>query len=286
MRTQKNFSSREQQLLKKKIFEKTGYHIRSNGLLLQTFTRSTYSAEHGGENNEVLEFIGDQVMAYYLVKVATSRCVSGNSRGEYAFRIREDRFTAIKHEVVSNETLAEIIDEWGIGEYLIVGGCDYGNKEGLPLKAKADLFEAILGAIALESKWDPAVLEIAVSGMLSMEDRVIRMLQEEKRPPKFDIQNAPRILKELSDHRECTPPSYRFAGPESMGYDEDGDPIWSCTCQSANLRETIYRRVSANSKKDAKKAAAYLVLCAHFELPDGQDVDWKFQKGNLISAGQ
>lgn len=281
MKTEKCFSPRQQQRLKKLIREKTGYHIRGSGLLLQAFTRSSYSAEHGGENNEVLEFIGDQVMSYYLVKIVTSRCASGNAKGEYAFRIREDRLTAIKHELVSNETLAGIVDEWGIGEYLIVGGSDYRNKDGLPMKAKADLFEAILGAIALESKWDPAVLEQAVAGMLSVDERVARLLQEENRPPEFSMENAIRILKELADHKECTPPQYRFFSPEVMGYDRGGAPIWGCACICGDTEGGICRQVSALSKKEAKRAAAYLVLCAHFKLPDGQDADWKFRDGKL-----
>ena len=34
--------------------------LNNEDLLFQAFTRSSYSSQHGGENNEVLEFLGDK----------------------------------------------------------------------------------------------------------------------------------------------------------------------------------------------------------------------------------
>ena len=39
-----------------------GYDFKNIDLLNQAFTRRSYSEENGGENNEVLEFIGDKVL--------------------------------------------------------------------------------------------------------------------------------------------------------------------------------------------------------------------------------
>lgn len=39
-----------------------GYEFKNQRLLRQAFVRKSYSAENGGENNEVLEFIGDTVL--------------------------------------------------------------------------------------------------------------------------------------------------------------------------------------------------------------------------------
>ena len=96
MRRTKNFRSSERLKLKKTICEKTGYYIRSNSLFIQAFTRSSYSAEQGGENNEILEFIGDQILSYYVVKIIAKYYGALNSDCEYTFRVRENDFTALK----------------------------------------------------------------------------------------------------------------------------------------------------------------------------------------------
>ena len=46
-----------------------GYEFNNLNLLQQAFTRRSYSQEHGGENNEVLEFIGDKVLDFFVVKL-------------------------------------------------------------------------------------------------------------------------------------------------------------------------------------------------------------------------
>ena len=45
-----------------------GYRFKNPDLLQQAFVRRSYSKENGGENNEVLEFIGDKVLDFIIVK--------------------------------------------------------------------------------------------------------------------------------------------------------------------------------------------------------------------------
>lgn len=181
----------------------------------QAFTRRSYSVEQGGENNEILEFIGDQILGYYVVKIIAGYYGALNSDCEYTFRVRENNFTALKQELISNETLAKIIDEWEIAEYLIVGKSDYLNEVDKQVKVKADLFESILGAIAVASKWDSAVLEKAVSKMLSIEERLKTIIETDYRPERFDIENAVSALKELAEHSGCSVPKYEYGSPNN-----------------------------------------------------------------------
>lgn len=179
MKKVKGYKESECQALKALLYEKTGYMIRNDSLLEQIFTRVTFSAQHGGENNEVLEFIGDQVLSYYIVKAVAKRCGDWHSNGEYGFMFRENRFTSIKQALVCNETLCEIIDSWGIAEYVIAGSSDWPNGLHDQPKARADLFEAILGGIALECGWDSVVLETAVNNMLSLDKRLAIMIPQD-----------------------------------------------------------------------------------------------------------
>lgn len=287
MRNTKDYSLIERDNLKNLICEKTGYCIKGNCLLVQAFTRKSYSAERGGENNEMLEFIGDQILSYYVVKSIIKRSGALNSDYEYTCRLRENNLTGLKQELVCNEALAKIVDEWGIIDYLIVGRSDYSNEVDNQIKVKADLFEAILGAIAVESKWNTKVLESAVNKMLSIDEKINSIIETEYRPAQFDIENAVNTLKELAEHGRCSMPKYEYGTPEHLGYDADGNPRWCCTCSVISEKTGITRQVWSTSKKTAKKAAAYLVLCDLFELQNQYGVNgkyslWEFKDGKLM----
>ena len=49
-----------------------GYKFKNLDLLQQAFVRKSYSEEHGGQNNEVLEFIGDKALDLAVIKIDVS----------------------------------------------------------------------------------------------------------------------------------------------------------------------------------------------------------------------
>lgn len=246
------------------IKERTGYFIRSTSILNQVFRRSSFAAETGESSNEIFEFIGDQILGFYVVKIISEKCGGLSLMDGYAFRIRENRFAQIKQELVNNDLLAQIIEEWDVAKYLLLSRSDINNHVVQETKVKADLFEAILGAIAIESNWNPEVLETAVSMALNIESRMIGMIENDPAVRQFDIENAVTVLKELAESGQCTMPKYVFEGPNDLGYDNDGNPKWCCTCSIVNYKTGLTKQVWSSSKKSAKKAVAYLVLCEHF----------------------
>ena len=50
------------------IQDQIGYQFKNLDLLQQAFVRRSYSQENGGEDNEVLEFIGDRALDIVVVK--------------------------------------------------------------------------------------------------------------------------------------------------------------------------------------------------------------------------
>ncbi len=268
------------------ISEKTGYIIKSTSILSQIFRRSSFAAEMGVTSNEIFEFIGDQVLDYYVVKIVSERCGSLGITDDYTFRIRENRFTFIKQTLVSNEALAKIIDEWEIVKYLRLGRSDIKNEVAKEQKVKADLFEAVIGAIAIESNWDTQVLETAVRSALDMENKITDLIESDTKVRCFNIDNAITTLKEFAEHGRCTMPSYKFAGPDYVGYYEDGKPKWFCTCCIVDEKIGITYTVESTSKSEAKKAAAYLVLCQHLGMqnqygPNDWYSLWTYKDGKL-----
>ena len=260
------------------VQKKIDYEFQNVDLLLQAFTRSSYSTQFGGENNEVLEFIGDKVLDFYVVKIMAERFGFMKSQSDYydedndneEFCIvahkNESDFTGIKKEIVSNKTLAKRIDVLGFAKYMYLGDSDIANNVITQEKVKADLFEAILGAIAIDSDWNSELLQNSVEYMLYIDKFLANVDTEEKRPAKFKEENAVTTLKELGEHGTCSIAEYDM--PEHQ-VEHNGHMWWACTCtvRSWNIRKTAF----ATSKKEAKKYAAYLVLCERYGLPDEFD---------------
>ena len=173
------------------IQSQIGYTFNNLDLLQQAFVRRSYSQENGGENNEVLEFIGDKVLDLFVVKLLISQ--NSNAVGLYkkhdpklkstwSYMTEQKSFpdenvlvsdyseaelTEIKKLLVQKKTLANRIDELGIGYCLLMGSGDIQQNIGQENSVKEDLFEAILGAIAIDCNWDMEKLQNAVEIMLS-----------------------------------------------------------------------------------------------------------------------
>lgn len=260
------------------VQKKIGYWFDNEDLLLQAFTRSSYSSQHGGENNEVLEFLGDRVLDFYVVKVISDRFGFVKSQSDYydeendldeyciVAHKNEADFTELKKQIVSNETLAKTIDKLGLFKHMYLGDTDIENpkfKDNL-IKVKADLFEAILGAVAIDSDWNQDELQNVVEFMLQIDDFLADVDTEEPRPSKFQLENAVTTLKEFAEKGRCSIPEYYQA--EEQVLMNDGTLMWECTCyiRSWAMKHTAY----ATSKKEAKRYAAYLVLCDFYGLPD------------------
>ena len=266
MITRMSLNETEKIDLRRIIYSETGYTFNSSSILNQVFRRSSFAAENGQSSNEIFEFIGDQVLSFYVVKIITERCGSLSLLGDYTFRISEKQFTRIKQALVNNETLAKIIDEWDIAKYLLLGKSDIKNEVVKESKVKADLLEAIIGAIAVDSNWDSNTLQVAVSKALKTDEILNDIIESDPKVKHIDINNAVTSLKELAEKGQCTMPKYELVGPEHIGYDSDGNPKWACRCVVINDKIGIGKLIYSTSKKDAKKAAAYLVLCEHLDM--------------------
>lgn len=261
------------------VQRKIDYSFDNIDLLLQAFTRSSYSAQFGGENNEVLEFIGDKVLDMYVTKIIADKFGFMKSQSKY-YDEKEDNdeycivahhnegdFTELRKTIVNNKTLAKRIDKLGFAKYLYLGDSDLDNNVVNQEKVKADLFEAILGAIAIDCEWNPDDLQNSVDVMLNIDEFLDEVDTEEERPAKFQEDNAINTLKEMAEHGRCSIPEYDQS--DEMVELNDGRMMWKCKCyvRSWRIEKTAY----ATSKRLAKKYAAYLVLCDYFNLEDEYD---------------
>ncbi len=293
MKKSKSFKLNELSDLKNLILDKTGCFFKNEDLLVQAFVRRSYASRYGGRSCEELEWIGDSVLGFYTSKILsahygfikTQQNFSFEGNFEFSLRCRESHLSQIKQQIVSNHTLAHIIDSWDIMKYLIVDRCDIDNNIDKEEKVKADLFESILGAIAIQYDWNAEVLEKAVRKMLDIDTFLKDNQPAEYRPEYLTLENAVNTLKEMSEKGKCSVPVYEYGAPENLGYDMNGNPIYVCTCKVAEWG--LIKQVWASSKKQAKKYASYLILCHHFELnneygPNSPLTIWTLKGNKLI----
>ena len=146
-----------------------GYRFRNSDLLQQAFVRRSYAVENGGEDNEVLEFIGDRVLDLIVVKLLTDRfgwITDDADWDEFACERTEAELTRMKKRAVQRDTLARRIEVLGLADYLIMGKGDERQQADRRESVREDLFEAIVGAAAIDCGWDLKVLEDLVEVML------------------------------------------------------------------------------------------------------------------------
>ena len=116
------------------IQDQIGYTFKNQELLVQAFTRRSYSMEKGGQDNEVLEFIGDKALDFVVVKQLSEEFGHYSKKyqnwekwgkteetGTFISDLDEGELTEIKKQLVQKNTLADAIDNLGIAYYLIMG---------------------------------------------------------------------------------------------------------------------------------------------------------------------
>ncbi|CDF12203.1 ribonuclease 3 [Mycoplasma sp. CAG:776] len=120
------------------------YNIKlsNENLLKIALTHSSYSNEHGGENYERLEFLGDAVL-----QLITS---------EYFYKkytYQEGELSKIRASFVCEEALAQYAKDVGIDKHIKVGNGQIRNINDTII---ADTFESVLGAIYLDQGFEVA----------------------------------------------------------------------------------------------------------------------------------
>ena len=151
------------------------YQFKNPDLLVQAFTRSSYSEENGGCDNEVLEFIGDKALDFIVVKYLSDSygtfaheddTYSDGESDDFLCEYDEGELSEMKAHLVQKRMLAHRIDLLGFADYLRMGKGDVERHVEERDSVKEDLFEAIIGAVALDSNWDIGILERVVNNML------------------------------------------------------------------------------------------------------------------------
>ncbi len=131
----------------RKIQEKIGYKFENPKLLRQAFTRKSYN---GGCHNDVMEFLGDRILDFAVAKDFYELYGRINNKEEFSCTKKVGELNKIDCGLVKNTNLADKIMELGFTKHIQTST----KKEKTQMKTKADLFEAVLCAVAIDSGWN------------------------------------------------------------------------------------------------------------------------------------
>lgn len=118
-----------------------GYRFTDQTLLRRALTHKSA----GTDNNERLEFLGDAVLGY----VVADLLFAGEQAGE-------DTMTLMRASLVKGDTLAQVAESLGLGQFLLLGAGERRSGGQQRRSILADTFEAVLGAIHQDGGLAPA----------------------------------------------------------------------------------------------------------------------------------
>jgi len=182
--------------------ERLGLSFRNLDLLVEALTHRSYLNEHReytGSHNERLEFLGDAVLELAVTDFLFKK-YSAKPEGE---------LTAYRAALVNTVSLAETSQALGVNDFLLLSkgeSKDTGRARDVIL---ADAFEAIIGAIYLDSGYAAAEAFIA-RNLYTKIDEVIA---------KGSYQDAKSRFQEIAQEKRGTTPAYETLS--EIGPDHD-----------------------------------------------------------------
>ena len=126
--------------------EKIGYHFEDSKLLQTALTHSSYANENHTRSNERLEFLGDSVLSIII-----SECIFKKMQ-----KVNEGDLSRFRAALVCEQSLAEIAKRIHLSELIFLGRGEEKNGGRRRPSIVSDAFEAVLGAIYLDSGLETA----------------------------------------------------------------------------------------------------------------------------------
>jgi ribonuclease III len=134
------------------LSQRLGYEFADQSLLRRALAHRSWCAEVGGQpSNERLEFLGDAVLGWVVAEIVYRR------HGD----LPEGKLTDLRKSVVNATALADVAEEIGLGEWLLLGKGEDAAGGRLKPSILSDAFEAVLGAVYLDGGVEPAKALVA-----------------------------------------------------------------------------------------------------------------------------
>lgn len=216
--------------------KRIAYRFDDRSLLIRALTHRSYANEQGGggEDNEVLEFLGDAVLGLIVSDLLCRRHPSLN----------EGQMSKLKSFLVSAETLAKLADELGLGQFVFLGRGEEKTAGRTKSSILANTFEALIAALYLDGGLDGA------SAFVLAQVEPLIGVAVHRAPPTGDYKSA---LQEHVQSVGLPPPSYEVVGEEGP----DHQKTFSVQVTSGDDQRALGQ---GTTKKRAEQLAAKVLL--------------------------
>jgi ribonuclease III len=213
----KNIQSLEEQL---------NYTFKNKELIIEALTHKSYKQPY---DNERLEFLGDAVMDLIV--------------GEYLFKkfpkSDEGKLSKIRASLVNETGFDKLAKVLQLGEYILLSNAEENNGGREKSSLLSNAFEALMGAIYLES------------GLKKVEEISIKLIEENYEDISLDslFRDFKTSLQELTQARYGVTPEYKVIasrGPDHLKEFEVG----------VFIEDKEHARAVGKSKKIAQQIAA------------------------------
>ena len=129
-----------------KVSQIFDYRFKDDNLLVLALTHRSM----GSKNNERLEFLGDSILGMVISTELFNRFPNE----------KEGVLTRLRSSLVKGDTLSEIAAELNLGEYIKLGSGELKSGGFRRASTLADVVEAIIGAIYLDSCVDSGIKKV------------------------------------------------------------------------------------------------------------------------------
>ena len=213
-----------------KLQKNINYHFSDAALLKQALTHRSVNKN----NNERLEFLGDSILG----------CVISHELYHRFPLVDEGQLSRLRSSLVRGQTLAKLAKTLNLSETLVLGQGELKSGGFRRESIQADAFEAILGAIFLDSDY------VTVSTViLKLYDELLN-----EASPDDSLKDFKTQLQELLQKKGHSLPIYELI--KTKGQDHNAVFYVSCHIKEFNLSV----EENAKSIKRAEQACAELIL--------------------------
>jgi len=223
---------KEKDLMLNNLEKKLDYKFKNRTLLKEALTHPSFkkiSLKDKTTNNQRLEFLGDSILDLIVTEHLYRELAS----------FSEGKLTKIKSVMVSKDILAKWANHLSLGKYIILGKGEDLTGGRKKLSILADCFEALLGAIYLDSGLQKA--KKIISSFIKEEIELIIKGKHEE--------DYKTLLQEISQKKmKCLPEYYLIK--------EKGPDHKKTFCIEVKLKEITYGTGTGDNKKKAEQDAA------------------------------
>ncbi len=210
--------------------ERIGYKFLGKSLILEALTHKSCKKPY---NNERLEFLGDAVLDLIV--------------GEYLFKkfpdVNEGDLSKLRASLVNEKGFQKLANSIELGKYIYISAAEENNDGRSKSSICSNAFEALIGAIYLES------------GLQKAEEISLRLLEEAY--PKIDLKSVFRdyktTLQEITQARMGVTPEYVVVSATGPDHKKEFEVM-------IKVGDRALTTAKGSSKKEAHQEAARLAL--------------------------